>query len=658
MKSTKPIALFLLVTALFTQAQSDPNAVKPIPPPGKEIPAADRAELAAGVAKLGKEIDALAVELKDKPELGALLPDIQIYHNAVRYPLTYEELIDVKAARQALSDADARLKQLRDGKPEWVKVTGPRGYVSRIDRSVQPYVLSVPEGYKPADKATKYRFDFWCHGRGEDLMELKFLRSRELTSKTHFVVNLYGRYCNANKFAGEIDLLEALADVKRRYPVDERRLVDIGFSMGGAAAWQFAVHYTDLFAAAAPGAGFSESREFLRIKQAEVDAMAPWQRALWHLYDCTDYAANLHNLPTVAYSGELDGQKQAADMMEKAMAAEGLKLEHLIGPGTKHAYHKETRQKLDARLAEICEEGQIPIPDHPRLTTWTLRYNRMYWLSVEGLERHWERADVTTDMTIVNSTKLRTKNVSAIRLDIPPNKIHFPDAEMHLSIDDKSPTRTTVKTAKDGSYRALFAKVNGAWVEIEKLDGLRKRHGLQGPIDDAFMDSFVIVKPTGKPGSEKTGKWAAAECEHAIVHWRKQFRGEARVVNDTDVTDADIRESNLVCFGDAASNAVIARVAKDLPVKWDGGKLTLGEKAFDAAHHVPALIYPNPLNPARYVVLNSGFTFREFDYLNNARQTPKLPDYAVIDVDSPVTPKAPGKVVEAGFFDERWQLPK
>ena len=41
------------------------------------------------------------------------------------------------------------------------------------------------------------------------------------------------------------------------------------------------------------------------------------------------------------------------------------------------------------------------------------------------------------------------------------------------------------------------------------------------------------------------------------------------------------------------------------------------------------LIYPNPLNPKQYVVLNSGFTFREYDYLNNARQVPKLPDWAV-----------------------------
>jgi hypothetical protein len=172
------------------------------------------------------------------------------------------------------------------------------------------------------------------------------------------------------------------------------------------------------------------------------------------------------------------------------------------------------------------------------------------------------------------------------------------------------------------------------------------------------MDAFLIVKPTGKPMNDKTGSWAQSECDHAIAHWQKQFRGEAQVTTDAALTDAQIRENNLILFGDPSSNATLAKIADKLPIQWKGDKLTVGDKTFDASHHMPALIFPNPLNPERYVVLNSGFTFREFDYLNNARQTPKLADYAVINVDSPVTPKAPGKIVEGGFFDEQWRLPK
>ena len=84
---------------------------------------------------------------------------------------------------------------------------------------------------------------------------------------------------------------------------------------------------------------------------------------------------------------------------------------------------------------------------------------------------------------------------------------------------------------------------------------------------------------------------------------------------------------------------------------------TIGRDDLRGEHHVPVLIYPNPLNPKRYVVLNSGFTFREYDYLNNARQVPKLPDFAVVDIDVPVSSRAPGGIVTAGFFTEEWTLP-
>src|SRR5258706_3066476 len=170
------------------------------------------------------------------------------------------------------------------------------------------------------------------------------------------------------------------------------------------------------------------------------------------------------------------------------------------------------------------------------------------------------------------------------------------------------------------------------------------------------MDRFVIVKPTGTALNEKVGKWAAGECEHAILHWHRQFRGEAMVKNDVDVSEADIASSNLVLFGDPSSNKLIARIAQKLPIRWGPREIVVGEKTLPAAQHAVAMIYPNPLNPKKYVVLNSGFTFREYDYLNNARQVSKLGDYAIVDLDVPVSSRYPGGVVEAGFFGEQWQV--
>ena len=116
-----------------------------------------------------------------------------------------------------------------------------------IDDSVQPYGLVIPKNYDSTKKKT--RLDIWCHGRGEKLTELSFIngrfgkRGRNLTTEYDRAVHLYGRYCNANKFAGEVDCFEAIADAKKHYNIDDDRIIMRGFSMGGAACWQFATHF-------------------------------------------------------------------------------------------------------------------------------------------------------------------------------------------------------------------------------------------------------------------------------------------------------------------------------------------------------------------------------------------------------------------------------
>ncbi len=76
----------------------------------------------------------------------------------------------------------------------------------------------------------------------------------------------------------------------------------------------------------------------------------------------------------------------------------------------------------------------------------------------------------------------------------------------------------------------------------------------------------------------------------------------------------------------------------------------MATKKFPADKHAPVLIYPNPLNPSKYVVLNSGFTYRAYDDLNNARQVPKLPDWAVIDLTVKPNARWPGEGCGGGLL--------
>ena len=656
------LALCLTIPA-FADGPEDNVAtnVRPIPPKGIAVPDAVAKKLRAGLAELEKEIDKI-----DKD--NELLPDVLIYHKAVDWALKYDQFYkpaEFKQAEAMLQLGMQRAKDLQEGKHPWTSQTGlvVRAYRSIIDGSIQPYGLVIPKSYK-FDGEQKHRLDFWWHGRGETLSELAFIQQRQtdpgqFTPPDTIVVHPYGRYCNANKFAGEVDSFEVMADVAQRYRIDPQRIAARGFSMGGASCWQFAVHFPTWWAAAAPGAGFAETPEFLKVFQNE-NVSPPWyEKRLWHWYNATDYALNLYNLPVIAYSGEIDKQKQAADVMQREAKKLGLEFPHIIGPNTAHKYEPGAKKELQQRFDKLVANARPKLDERDtiKFVTYTLRYNSCGWISVQGLQKHWERSEVLAHNDDGNIT-IATKGITSLSI--------YLDNIRSIKIDEQEVIPVATQ----------FNKIDGKWTIITNdwSDVGKKSTRLKGPIDDAFMSKFLFVRPTGSPLSKETGDWVQAEMQHAIDFWQKQFRGEVPIKNDVDVTEDDIDNCNLILWGDAQSNKLIPRIEKKLPIEWrgrldshptrpdahviNGYDLVMGDTFVDARTHIPIMIYPNPLNKSQYIVLNSGVTYREYDALNNARQTPKLPDYAIVDITTPPNSRSPGKIVRAGFFDENWQLQK
>src|SRR5947209_7878656 len=197
-----------LLSVLLILAAAQAADIKPVPPPGVAVQPADRAELEAGLARLARSLD----KIRNHP----LAPDVQIFHNAARYTLQYDEFFkadEIARAKELLRQGQERADALAGGSAPWAAATGliVRGYVSRIDRSVQPYGLVVPPSFSPT-RPHRWRLDTWFHGRSEPLSEVNFLWDREhnpgeFTPPDTIVLHLYGRYCNANKLAGEVDLL-------------------------------------------------------------------------------------------------------------------------------------------------------------------------------------------------------------------------------------------------------------------------------------------------------------------------------------------------------------------------------------------------------------------------------------------------------------------
>lgn len=666
-------------------AQATPTS-KQNPPAGIAVPDNELADLNKGLESLDRELTPLRTKAKSTPVLAAQLPDAEVLYKSALYAVKGNEFHSEKefpAAKAQLALGLDRAKELATGKASWTTTTGPLvlGYTSRIDSSVQPYGLIVPDDWKPGDNSPRPIY-MWFHGRGDTLSEVNFISSRlkakrDFATANAFELHLYGRWCNASKFAGEVDAFEALADVQRRYSIDPNRIAVMGFSMGGATAWHMGVHHAGLWAVVSSGAGFAETQIYAKVYDEKKVPPPWWEEMMYSLYNSTDVAANYFNVPLVAYSGEIDPQKQSGDIMNAAMAREGLKMEWMIGPGVAHKYEPETKKALSKRVDEIMAKGREVMPPKVRLQTYTLRYNQMKWITLDALEQHWVKADIDAQLVDEGTFRIKTKNVAAFTIALPPgpaplDKTHPP----RVVIDEQELVGPAVKEG----WRVSFKKESGKWMRGEPLSvgatpvgdypplkpgpnfgggpqaQLAKRHGLQGPIDDAFMDSFIFVRPTGKALNEKVGAWAQNELGLAVDGWRKVFRGDARVKDDTALTADDVANSNLVLWGDPGSNKVLASILAKLPIQWTKDKVSVGTQTASAADHAPILIYPNPLNPNRYVVINSGFTFRMGARTTNALQTPKLPDWAMIDLRTPPGELWPGEVVDAGFFDEHWQL--
>jgi hypothetical protein len=257
------------------------------------------------------------------------------------------------------------------------------------------------------------------------------------------------------------------------------------------------------------------------------------------------------------------------------------------------------------------------------------------------MDKHYERADL--DAVRSDDRKaytIATHNINRLVL-------RETDHAKEIKIDGqdlKAPSRAEIALQKNGTAW----KVDGSIAQ----KGLHKTHALQGPIDDAFLDPFMMVRPTGTPWNNEVNQQALRTMAHFDKMWGKFFRGHPFVKDDKDVTAEDMAKYHMVLFGDPGSNKLIAKLQGKLPVKWTKETVTMAGKDFPARENLPALIYPNPLNPSKYVVINSGLDIDDAGY-NGDYGTPMWGDYAVVKV------KAGADLPDlqiGGLFDENWKI--
>jgi hypothetical protein len=592
--------------------------------------------------------------------------DAEIGRKALRWIMQYREFYTPKF----IAMADKTIEMTRNRSKSIQKLVDLKkgvgtalGYISEVDGSVQPFALYLPP---QADLSRPGALLVVLHGRNQTLNEISFIDAHEgkpypkselENGLNRFVLHVYGRTNNAYRWAGEADVFEAIGQAMGRLPIDASKIDLQGFSMGGAGAWHLGLHHPFRWRTAEAGAGFNETRNYAKLKE-----ISPWVDKLLHIYDAYEVARNATALPFIGYGGEEDPQIRSSLDVVDQLVKEGYKIRkdglitHVDGmnfiqvTGAKmgHKIDQASRLVMDSFVKKVADGNGGRNLKSIDQVSYTLRYNELGWVTLEGLERQFEKAWVQAKLSDDHKTAIfsRLDNISAFRQ-------HRAGVETIL-IGEQS--------FQPPAGRHVFVKNNGQWqmltgaAEAEFSRSVRKRPALQGPIDDAFRGSFVVVGPVADQASSAESKLMATFASN----WSKFMRGELPVAQSSAIRfdgkdPAEVGPwENLVLFGSPKTNPLIAKIVPSLKqITWSDSDFTLGGKRYSTKDHIPVLIAPNPLAPSRYVVINSGHTFGQKDFEGtNALLYPRLGDWAVLKK----MPNGTTETVVSGFFNESWEF--
>jgi hypothetical protein len=184
-----------------------------------------------------------------------------------------------------------------------------------------------------------------------------------------------------------------------------------------------------------------------------------------------------------------------------------------------------------------------------------------------------------------------------------------------------------------------------------------KTAGLYGPIKQAYFSPFVMVYATQADESHRQS-WTDLTLHQARLQafdWWRRGNGYVDVIPDTCVTDSIIARYNLILFGNSYCNSILARIQRDLPIEVSLNDIRIESRRLAGAS-AAMFIYPNPLNPDRFVVVHAGTGQgqRLADFFRTIYAGAGLPDYIIYK--DQVRTRGWAGVICTGFFDNNWQV--
>lgn len=493
--------------------------------------------------------------------------------------------------------------------------TDPRlmTFVSAVDGTQQPYALYLPPDF---DLLKTYPLVVSLHSE-ESTHRLNFRqlfaaaapyyrvdpldpRFYPVSRNVEFIVAFpFARGTAGYRGIAENDVYEMLADVESRFAIDRDRIYLTGISMGGGGALWYALTRPDVWAA--------------------VAALAPAAPAA-----AEALAVNAFALPVRLFQGEDDPivPAQTSRDWQRRFEDAGVPMRYFEYPGVRHDIWN-VAYKNGAVFDWFAQVKRNRYPERVRFVTESYRYNSAYWVRIDGLT---PGTPAWIDARLGGSSVLAKREIAIITKSVDGFTL-TPERPPASVVIDGTPLRL-----KPGAPLS-FTRVAGSW-RVGRFVPTGKRAGAEGPIAAAFAGGQIYVSASGNRAlAEHAAKWPASSF---------------RLLADAAVTPADLADSDVILFGTAQTNSLIARFAAQWPIALNPGAADYG------------LLFIAPIGP-HYAVVSSGLPWwTGAAEVNRGAGDAFAPEpYRLLYTfgDYILFKGSLANVVAEGRFDSNWRVP-
>ncbi|MBX3248536.1 MAG: extensin family protein [Myxococcales bacterium] len=562
--------------------------------------------------------------------------------------------------------AERYLSQLESGTDPFPRAKGEivnRGYRSPISEVLQGYAIYLPPDYDPSRAYPLYialhggssngnlflgvvlgnNMDWQAYDRHVyDDFTPRYMPDWIVVAPTGFGQILW-------RWMGERDVLDVIEDVKKHYSVDPDRVVLGGLSNGGLGAHAIGMRHAWRFSVVQAMAGAPSWVQYLggmgRLRDAErVEVLR---------YSGLHLLENSWNTDYRYYHGRVDPGPMRPRYIEEldqevarlGAPARGTWLD--AGHDILYIVHRHGRHY--ANLTDIRRDRS---PREVRVVSGDYRAARQHWVEITRFERYPELGRVRAVVGDDGHLEVETSNVRALALHVGDAPL---GADTRVRIDGQE---VYVGPKAALGHRWHVRREGDAWRAGFPSEPARaKRPGLSGPVTDTYYGRMVHVFGTQRAETTSTLERAAQRGARGWPLWSWDLRQE--VVRDTDVTDALMREATLVLYGTPGDNAVLDRIAGALPIRVEDDAVVVGATRHAGRDVAARFVYPNPLAPERYVLVNTGVSAEAIAAGNGLPEF--LPDYAIYDRRSlsgrQDRVQGRSRMLAQGYFDHLWRLP-